>query len=158
MWPLFLDRSVTLHRRVRGSVFEVRGIFSDVESFVRLNPFAIRVEQDPENEQHYRITDRLPRLNRLWEYENTMEATFKPKEDEGGQGMDVTVTLPQRLVFPKLESHYRVKDANEAGVVEVSEVVELRVFCLLVPYILSNLTKAHRKVLDRLVDVVEGRN
>jgi hypothetical protein len=99
----------------------------DIDSFVRLNPYVIKVEQDPANPQKYKITDRLPGLGHLWEYENSIHAVFTPKDDERGQGMDTTVSLPQTVLFPKLQNQYRVKETDEPGVVEVTEVVKLQV-------------------------------
>lgn len=127
MWPFFLDRSITLNKRIRGNISQVQEIFLNVDSFVRLNPYVIKVEQDPANTQRYKITDRLPGPFHLWEYENSIHAIFTPKEDERGQGVDVVVSLPQTFLFPKLENRYRVKGTDQPGILEITEVVELRV-------------------------------
>jgi hypothetical protein len=126
-WPLFLDRTVTLHQRMRGTVSQVADIIHDVHAWARLHPFIIKVEQDPNNPQRYEITDRLPGPLHLWEYENSIHVVYTPKEDERGQGVNASVTLPQSTVFPKLEHQIRVKDTEEPGIVEVSEVVEMKV-------------------------------
>lgn len=131
MWPFFLDRSLTLRRRMRGTVSQVTEILLDVEAWCRLHPLITKIEQDPTNAQRYKITDRLPGPGHLWEYDNSIHAVFTPQEDERGQGVNVSVTLSQSFLFPKLENKLRVKGTEEPGIVEVSEVVELRVSMLL---------------------------
>lgn len=129
MWPFYLNRTVIIRKRIRGSVADVCEVVQNVESWCRLHPLITKVEQDPANPQRYKITDRLHGPAHLWEYDSSYHAVFVPKEDEDGRGVNVSVQLPQRFLFPKLENKLRVKDTEESGVVEVLETVELRVSC-----------------------------
>jgi hypothetical protein len=131
LWPFFLDRTVTLHKRMHGTVSQVTDIIYDVHAWCRLHPLVTKVEQDPDSPQRYKITDRLPGPWHLWEYDNSIHAVFTPQEDERGRGVNVSVTLPQSSVFPKLENQLRVKDTEVPGIVEVSEVVEMNVSSIL---------------------------
>lgn len=156
MWPFFLERTITFSKRMPATVAQVCDILLNADSFVRLNPYVIKVVQDPTNPQRYEIVDRLPGPG-TWKYESSIHAIFTPMEDESGKGVDVAVTLPQssRFLFPKMHNKYRVQETENAGIVQVTEVVRLRALFLLVPYILNTLTKAHKQVLDRLADRVE---
>lgn len=127
MWPFLLDRTVTINKRMRGTVSQVTEILYDVHEWCRLHPFVNKVEQDPDVPNRYKITDRLSGPWHLWEYDNSIHAVFTRQEDERGQGVNVSVTLPQTTVFPKLENQLRVKETETPGIVEVSEVVEMRV-------------------------------
>src|SRR5689334_11853585 len=84
MWPFFLDRTVTIRRRVHGPMSKVCEIIQDAESFSKLQPLVTKVEQDPSNTQRYKITEHLHAPARLWEYDNSFHAVFIPKEDEEG--------------------------------------------------------------------------
>lgn len=128
MWPFFLDRTITFSKRMPATVAQVCDILLNADSFVRLNPYVIKVVQDPTNPQRYEIVDRLPGPG-TWKYESSIHAIFTPMEDESGKGVDVAVTLPQssRFLFPKMHNKYRVQETENAGIVQVTEVVRLRV-------------------------------
>ncbi|XP_006454389.1 hypothetical protein AGABI2DRAFT_182365 [Agaricus bisporus var. bisporus H97] len=158
MWPFLLDRTVTINKRMRGTVSQVTEILYDVHEWCRLHPFVNKVEQDPDVPHRYKITDRLSGPWHLWEYDNSIHAVFTRQEDERGRGVNVSVTLPQTTVFPKLENQLRVKETETPGIVEVSEVVEMRALFLLLPYIVNKLTSSHRLILDRLAEKIEGAN
>lgn len=127
MWPFFLERTVTLRKRICGPISKVNEIVQHPESFSRLQPLVTRVDQDPANPQRYKITEHLHAPAHLWEYDNAFHATFTPKEDEDGRGVNVLVELPQSFLVPKFETKVRAKETTESGVVEVSEILQVRV-------------------------------
>ncbi len=127
MWPFFLERTVTIRKRICGSISNVCEIVQDPESFSRLQPLVTKFEQDPSNPLRYKITEHLHAPARMWEYDNAFHAVFIRKEDEDGRGMNVSVELAQSFLIPKFETKVRVKETTESGVVEVSEILQVRV-------------------------------
>ncbi|KAJ3568071.1 hypothetical protein NP233_g5959 [Leucocoprinus birnbaumii] len=126
MWPFYLERSVSASKRIRASVSQAHESLLNVDAFVKLSPYVTRIDQDPSNPQLYKVTERLPGFANLWEYDNIFDVLFSPTDDERGRGVDVEVRVPQTFVLPKIGTKYRVRETDEPGVVEITEVVELR--------------------------------
>ncbi|KAF5360456.1 hypothetical protein D9756_004952 [Leucocoprinus leucothites] len=134
LWPLYVDRTVIIRKRLHASLAAVSEITSDGESYMRLQPFVAKVEQDASNPRLCRITERVPAPLGYWEMNNSFQALFGPPvEDEDGKGMNMTAQFDLRFVAPKFESSIRVRETEEVGVVEVVEVIKVQVLSLIAP-------------------------
>lgn len=128
-WPIHVNRTVVIRKRIRASKSEVSKIVSDGESYLRLQPFVNEIAQDTSNPRQYRITERVPAPFGLWMFQNSFSVTFDPVEDQNGQGINMSANLDRSSLCPELKSMIRVKETEEPGVVEVVEIMELQVCC-----------------------------
>jgi hypothetical protein len=126
-WPLYVDRTIVIRKRIRSSLNSVSEIVLDGESYLRLQPFVTKITQDGSNPRLYRVTERVPAPFGLWKMNNSFQVTFSPMEDQEGRGFDYSGQFDLSFLAPKFESSVRARDTGEAGVIEVIEVMKARV-------------------------------
>jgi hypothetical protein len=126
-WPIHLDRTVIIRKRIQSSKAEVLKIISDGEAYLSLQPFAKEISQNPSNPHEYRVTERVPAPFRLWTIQNSFSITFIPAEDDEGQGMNMTGVFDIGFFCPKFKSSVRVRETEEPGTVEIVEKSEMQV-------------------------------
>lgn len=129
-WPIHITRTVVVWRHIRASEAQVSEIASDVESYLRFQPFITKMVQDVTNPRLYRVTERVPAPASLWMFDNSFSIAFEPVEDQDGRGMNMSAKIDQSFLFPKLVSRVRVKETEEHGVLELVEILEVQASCI----------------------------
>jgi hypothetical protein len=127
LWPIHLDRTVIIRKRIQSSKAEILKILSDGEAYLSLQPFVKEISRNPSNPREIRVTEQVPAPFRLWTIQNTFSITFAPAEDDDGQGMDMTGIFDQSFFCPQFKSSVRVKETEELGIVEIVEKSEMQV-------------------------------
>lgn len=130
-WPIHLDRTVLIRRRIQSSKAEVLKILSDGESYLSLQPYVKEMSRNTSNPQEFRVTEQVPAPLGLWTHQNSFSITFVPAEDDEGQGMNMTGVFDMSFFCPKFKSSVRVKETEEPGTVEIVEKTEMQVSCVL---------------------------
>ncbi|XP_006462436.1 hypothetical protein AGABI2DRAFT_119293 [Agaricus bisporus var. bisporus H97] len=156
-WPIHLNRSVLIRKRIQSSKAEVLKILSDGESYLSLQPYVKEMSRNTSNPQEFRVTEQVPAPLGLWTHQNSFSITFVPAEDDEGQGMNMTGVFDMSFFCPKFKSSVRVKETEEPGTVEIVEKTEMQPFCLMSPYIMGLFEEAHMTLLENLAEGGERR-
>ncbi|KAJ3560815.1 hypothetical protein NP233_g10586 [Leucocoprinus birnbaumii] len=157
LWPLYIDRTIVIRRRIRASLAAVAEFTSDGEKYMRLQPFVMKMQEDTSNPCLYRVLERVPAPFGLWEMDNSFELVFsQPVEDEGGRGIDMSGQMDAKIVAPKVKSTVRVRETEEPGVVEVVEILSIQVLIFMASYVAGLIERAHKDLLSRLAERVEA--
>ncbi|KAJ7584400.1 hypothetical protein C8J56DRAFT_151454 [Mycena floridula] len=139
--------TVSLSRQVTTTKEATLALFHDPVAMCKLNPLVTKVEQDPADPSLYTVTDNLTVFG-FYKTTTAFTIRFFPKSD----GLDSVVNASAGTV---LKGKWRFR-TDEEGISWISDEVEIEAMFLMRPFIVGTLTKAHEKILDRMVEMLKN--
>ena len=142
---LFAERSFVTEVAVRAAPAAVLAVLDDMPSFIQLNPLVVAVEQEPGDAAAYLVTDRLRMLGLSFDLHYKVRSVRVPEGlDSEVWASPATHLVNELRVFP------------EGAVARVRETVRMEAPRLVASYAVATAKRAHRELLDRLVQRAEA--
>ncbi|KAJ7584642.1 hypothetical protein C8J56DRAFT_154730 [Mycena floridula] len=145
MWTT--TSSVSLKRQVLTTKDAALALFHDPVAMCNLNPLVASLEQDSADPNLYTVTDNLTVLG-FYKTTTTFTVRFSPQPD----GTDTVVNASGGTIF---RGKWRLR-TDEQEVSWICDDVEIQSLFFLKSYIVSTLTKAHGKVLDKMLGILQS--
>ncbi|KAL6303751.1 hypothetical protein BKA93DRAFT_734515 [Sparassis latifolia] len=141
----FLTRTVSLNKRISVPVDDVLRTLHDSQAIINLNPLVEDVAPDAADPNLYHVTDILSVLGLRIPTKYTTK--FQLVED----GFD---SRTEAGLKTSLNDCWRAR-AVEGGT-EVTEVVTIKAFFLVMPFVAGNLEQSHQDLLNQLAAKLES--
>ncbi|EJD04045.1 uncharacterized protein FOMMEDRAFT_167326 [Fomitiporia mediterranea MF3/22] len=148
-WPLFLKRIVITRGVIKVPQEEVLNVLKDPPTVITLNPLVAYYEVKPEDPSTYVITDtiKMPFF--------TTKTTYTARVEFGENRTTFHVKASGGMTST---NHWTSKRRDEQpDTTEVVEESHVEAPFFLMPFIVGNIRKSHRELMDRLTVKLESK-